>query len=83
MREIRGDRSLAEIMDELPDRSGLSRGRLSEIEQGRLFPRDDQRLMLEAAYGAPVGKWYEPALLFELQHDPSPLHELEVEVAGA
>lgn len=78
LREIRGDRSLTEIMDELPQKSGLSRGLLSQLEQGRFFPRDDQRLMLEAAYGARVDSWYEPSLLVELQHDPSPQHEAEV-----
>jgi transcriptional regulator with XRE-family HTH domain len=54
LRGFRGDRTL----QELAGRAGVSKGQLSQIEQGRSLPRDRDVPLLERAYGQPRSEWY-------------------------
>jgi transcriptional regulator with XRE-family HTH domain len=45
-------------MREIELEAGINRGTLSQIERGKLLPAEDQIPAIEAAYGAPVHKWY-------------------------
>lgn len=67
LREIRGARSLREIEDD----SGVSRGTLSRIEQGRELPADKHVPTLEQAYGAAAHEWWPPAVLLLIERDHS------------
>lgn len=69
LRDIRGDRSLAEIMDAVPPKTGLSKGLLSQLEHGRWLPTDQQRELLEQAYGAPASLWWPAEILLAIQAD--------------
>lgn len=52
---IRGSRPLRE----LAEASGVNRGELSKIENGRALPKDEWIPAIEEAYGAPVDRWYD------------------------
>lgn len=64
LRDIRGERKLAEIAST----AGVNPGELSKIETGQQLPKDKWIPALEAAYGVSVAEWYEwhgPYLLAE------------------
>jgi hypothetical protein len=63
LRELRGDRSLADAKRA----TDLDRGTLSRIERGRQFPTDEQAAMMTSFYG-PADGWYpqRPRLLRDL-----------------
>jgi transcriptional regulator with XRE-family HTH domain len=54
LREARGDRTLAALAEV----SGVSPAYLSQIETGRLLPRDEWIAGMERAYGLEYGRWY-------------------------
>lgn len=57
LREIRGDRTLAEIAHI----SGVHVAELSKIERGIALPRDEWLPGLEHGYGVPHGEWWPAA----------------------
>ena len=57
LRDARGTRPLREIAEA----SGVQQAYLSQIELGRLLPKDDWLPGLVRAYGLDVDEWY-PAL---------------------
>lgn len=65
LRGFRGDTSLRQFADT----AGVSRGTISQIENGRRFPSDKERPLLVAAYGQPVENWYPPHVVVELSDD--------------
>lgn len=54
LRTARGDRTLAEMADA----SGVQAAYLSQIETGRLLPRDEWIEGMVAAYGLEYARWY-------------------------
>ncbi|HVM69554.1 MAG TPA: helix-turn-helix transcriptional regulator [Gaiellaceae bacterium] len=58
-----GDVSLRDM----EERTGISRGTLSQLERGILLPLDRQIDALEHGYGAPIVAWYDPHALLALQ----------------
>jgi transcriptional regulator with XRE-family HTH domain len=82
LRQFRGDRTL----QALADQSGVSKGQLSQIEQGRSLPRDRDVPLLERAYGHPRSEWY-PAdvagvLAYEGTGDPAIVSEVWMPRSG-
>lgn len=69
LREIRGERTLTDIVAAIPADAKIGKPQLSLIEQGRLLPRDRWLPLLEAAYGAPRADWYPVDVLIVLQAD--------------
>jgi transcriptional regulator with XRE-family HTH domain len=65
LREIRGKRVLRHVAEE----AGINPGVLSQIERGRMLPRDSQLEQLEAVYGAPVEAWYPPRVLLAIEFE--------------
>lgn len=55
LRSIRGKRKVAEIAEA----SGVAQPYLSQIEGGRLLPRDSWIKGMEDAYGEPLTAWYD------------------------
>ena len=64
IRHARG-RSLRAVAIE----TGLSRGQLSEIENGRRLPPDEWLDDLERVYGRPAHEWYGRRTLLAIQAD--------------
>jgi transcriptional regulator with XRE-family HTH domain len=62
---LRGKRSLRQLEAE----SGILRGTLSRIENGRLLPDDSQVAALEELYGAEASTWYDSRTLLAIQAD--------------
>lgn len=65
LREIRGDRSIREISEA----SGVHRGTLSKLENGKLVPLEKEIAPLERAYGKPIEQWYSARSLLALQEE--------------
>jgi transcriptional regulator with XRE-family HTH domain len=59
LREFRGKRSLRDVAEQV----GINHGMLSQIERGRVLPRDDQIPALEQVYGEPHERWYPELVL--------------------
>lgn len=68
LREIRGARSLGEIVKAACIDRGLSKGALSDIERGRRLAPDAWVEPLERAYGAPAHEWYPRQVLLVIRH---------------
>lgn len=58
LRELRGDRTIAEIARA----AGVPEPELSKIERGIELPRDEWIAPLERAYGHPFHDWYPPSV---------------------
>jgi transcriptional regulator with XRE-family HTH domain len=58
LRELRLERGLS--IRDMEAESGIDRAYLSQLERGRLLPRDEWLDELEAAYGAERSTWYVP-----------------------
>lgn len=54
LRAARGDRTISEMAAS----SGVARAYLSQIEAGRLLPRDEWVAGMERAYGLEYARWY-------------------------
>jgi transcriptional regulator with XRE-family HTH domain len=65
LREHRGKRGLRETADLI----GMHAGQLSQIELGRMVPRDDQIALMEPVYGVPFEEWYSPLTIRVLAED--------------
>lgn len=59
LREIRGDRTIAEIARS----ARVPEAELSKVERGLEVPRDEWVGPLEQAYGATLDQWYPPLVL--------------------
>lgn len=67
LRDARGDLTLGEMVE----RTGIAQPYLSQIEAGRLLPKDKWIKALERGYGLPAEQWYpaKEALALELGAD--------------
>lgn len=54
LREARGERAVADMARE----SGVSAAYLSQVETGRMLPKDEWIGPMESAYGLPFAQWY-------------------------
>lgn len=77
--EIRGPRSLRSVALA----AEVNAGQLSEIEQGRRLPKDDEIPRLIQAYGASFTKWYPPLVLVALEVEDDALDALRLEMVEA
>lgn len=66
LRQIRVDQALS--LTDVVERTGISRGMLSQFETGRALPPDRHLAQLELAYGPPH-LWYSAPILLMLQDD--------------
>lgn len=64
MRVLRGPLSLREVQD----LTHVPPARLSEFENGRRFPTDQEAERITVVYGQPAG-WWNPDVLLALQLD--------------
>ena len=78
LREIRGERSLADICRVAEELTGMrvNHGELSRIENGLALPRDHMLAALVAAYGASIEDWYPPLVFLAVEFDDDKLSEL-------
>jgi transcriptional regulator with XRE-family HTH domain len=65
LRSVRGERTLREIATA----SGVAIPTLSQLERGRLLPRDREIEPLERAYGVPFEAWFSPRTLTAMEED--------------
>jgi transcriptional regulator with XRE-family HTH domain len=65
LRDVRGERTLREIATV----SGVAVPVLSQLERGRILPRDRDIEPLERAYGVPFEAWFSPRTLTAMEED--------------